>query len=60
MVKTHSLLGRIWKFAGELFGDKAYDRYAEYVRSRGEEPLSREEFYLSQLQRKYSRPCRCC
>jgi uncharacterized short protein YbdD (DUF466 family) len=54
------MLGRIWKFAGELFGDKAYDRYAEYARSSGEEPLSREEFYLSQLQRKYSRPCRCC
>lgn len=60
MLNARRLLRRVWDMASEVFGDKAYDRYVEYARSRGEEPLSREEFYLSQLQRKYSRPCRCC
>jgi len=60
MAKARGLLRRIWEIAREVFGDKAYDRYAEHVRARGEKPVAPSEFYLSQLQRKYSRPCRCC
>lgn len=60
MVKARDIFCRIWEMAREVFGDRAYDRYAEHVRARGEKPLTREEFYVSQLQRKYTRPCRCC
>ena len=60
MVKVRNLLERIWEIAREMLGDKTYDRYAEHVRGRGGSPLSPEEFYMSQLQRKYSRPSRCC
>ncbi len=60
MTKAQRMFWQIWELARELFGDKAYDRYAEHVRARGGEPLMREEFYVSQLQRKYARPSRCC
>jgi uncharacterized short protein YbdD (DUF466 family) len=50
----------LWDVARQLLGDNAYDRYAQHVRARGGLPLSPKEFYVSQLQRKYSRPSRCC
>jgi uncharacterized short protein YbdD (DUF466 family) len=30
------------------------------MRTIGKVPLTREEFYVEQLNRKYSRPNRCC
>jgi uncharacterized short protein YbdD (DUF466 family) len=45
----------------EWCGDCAYERYLEAHRSRQSKPvLSRDEFYVEQLNRKYSRPNRCC
>jgi uncharacterized short protein YbdD (DUF466 family) len=45
----------------EWCGDRAYDRYLEAHRSRQSKPvLSRDEFYVEQLNRRYSRPNRCC
>lgn len=60
MIRARTFLQRILEIAREVFGDKAYDRYAEHVRGQGEIPLTPGEFYVSQLQRKYSRPTRCC
>jgi hypothetical protein len=60
MQKALSVLARIWEIVREVFGDKAYDRYAERARARGETPLAPAEFYVSQLRHKYSRPSRCC
>jgi len=60
MTKARRLMQRIWEVAREILGDKAYERYAESLRARGEAPLTPAEFYVSQLQRKYSRPSRCC
>jgi hypothetical protein len=60
LVNAKELLTRIWGFARELLGDDAYARYREYVAARGGCPPTAEEFYLSELQRKYSRPSRCC
>jgi uncharacterized short protein YbdD (DUF466 family) len=56
------LLLRIWRGIREWCGDAAYERYQE---SRAKHScratvLTREEFYLSQLQKKYSRVSRCC
>jgi uncharacterized short protein YbdD (DUF466 family) len=55
-------LFRIWTGIREWCGDAAYERY---LKSRAKHScsgglLTREEFYLSQLQKKYSRICRCC
>ncbi|MFB3921001.1 MAG: CstA-like transporter-associated (seleno)protein [Terriglobia bacterium] len=60
MAWLQTILERIWEIAREVFGDKAYDRYAEHIRGQGGTPLTPAEFYVSQLQRKYSRPSRCC
>jgi len=55
------LLG-IWRGIREWCGDAAYERYltSRAKHSRGSALLTREEFYLSQLQKKYSRVSRCC
>lgn len=61
-------LARLWQSLREVTGDAAYE---SYVRSRrrccadagtGKEQkiLSREEFYLDALRRRYSGVSRCC
>ena len=61
-IRARILLRRIWYGLREWCGDAAYDRYlkSHTKRYRSEALLSREEFYLSQLQKKYSRVSRCC
>ena len=56
------ILLRFWRGIREWCGDTAYDRYLEsYAKHlRAGAALTREEFYLSQLQKKYSRVSRCC
>jgi len=60
MAKARSMWRRVWDVVREVLGERTYDRYARYVQARGGTPLTPKEFYLSQLQRKYARPCRCC
>jgi uncharacterized short protein YbdD (DUF466 family) len=57
-----SVLQRVFRGIREWCGDAAYERYAEsYAKhSCGCELLTRQEFYLSQLQKKYSQVNRCC
>jgi len=51
----------LWQALRYWCGDSAYDRYLRAVRRRrGPAPLSRKAFYLEQVQRRYSRPSRCC
>jgi uncharacterized short protein YbdD (DUF466 family) len=57
-----AVLRRVWRRIREWCGDAAYERYLE-SRARhfcGTALLTRQEFYLSQLQKKYSRVSRCC
>ncbi len=51
-----------WRRVREWSGDAAYDRYLRRVASirPAQPPLSRAEFYVEQLERRYSRPNRCC
>jgi uncharacterized short protein YbdD (DUF466 family) len=53
---------RIWRGVREWCGDAAYERYVTSHAKHhcGASPLSREEFYLQQLHKKYSRVSRCC
>ncbi len=53
---------RFWRGLREWCGDAAYE---SYLRSKGGRPsagraLSPGEFYVEQLNRRYSRPNRCC
>ena len=45
----------------EWCGDAAYERYQRAIRRKnGSCLLTPQQFYVEQLERKYSRPSRCC
>ncbi len=50
-----------WRGLRQWSGDSAYETYlASATRQSGRKPLAPAEFYVDQLNRKYSRPNRCC
>lgn len=51
-----------WRGLREWCGDAAYERYLCAKRGQGSDSrnLSPEEFYVEQVNRRYSRPNRCC
>lgn len=53
---------RFWLGLREWCGDAAYESYlrSKAARSGSCCNLSRAEFYVEQLHRRYSRPSRCC
>jgi len=61
-IRAAVMLLRFWRGIREWCGDAAYDRYLESYAKHlcAGAALTREEFYLSQLQKKYSRVSRCC
>ena len=50
----------LWQGLREWCGDAAYERYVQCANRRGDTPLSAAQFYVEQMNRKYSRPNRCC
>lgn len=65
MVRRWQLLKQwmrlLWRGLREWSGDAAYDQYLVCARRRSRNKLlSPTEFYVEQLDRKYSRPNRCC
>ena len=57
-----TLLRKWWKWLGLVLGEGEYARYCEYLRAKHPEQTlpSAEEFYMSRLNERYSRPNRCC
>lgn len=55
-------LRRFWRGLREWCGDAAYERYlvAKGRQDAESGTLSAEEFYVEQINRRYSRPNRCC
>jgi uncharacterized short protein YbdD (DUF466 family) len=54
-------LQHFWMGLRQWSGDAAYDRYVECTTRHGAgKPLSEADFYVEQLNRRYSRPNRCC
>jgi len=54
-------LKRFWNGLREWCGDAAYENYRECAMRRGQESvLSPRQFYVEQLNKKYSQPNRCC
>ena len=52
---------KLWMRIREWCGDAAYERYQRVaVRKDGVCVISREQFYVEQAERRYSRPNRCC
>ena len=59
---TSRLLKRFWRGLREWSGDAAYERYlrASGTKNNACHKLTPTEFYVEQLDRRYSRPNRCC
>jgi uncharacterized short protein YbdD (DUF466 family) len=52
---------RFWQGLREWCGDAAYEKYVQRsLRMHQENILTPAEFYVEQLNEKYSRPNRCC
>jgi hypothetical protein len=50
-----------WQGLREWCGDAAYERYLRCAAKSGVlHPLSPADFYVEQIDRRYSRPNRCC
>ena len=51
-----------WRGLRECCGDAAYESYlrSKSTRSGSQRTLTPAEFYVEQLNRRYSRPNRCC
>ena len=61
--KTASwLLRRFWRGLREWCGDAAYESYlrSKLTQSGSGHTLTPAEFYVEQLNRRYSKPNRCC
>jgi len=60
--RTRRFLRRFWRGLREWCGDAAYESYlrSQGARGRSCRTLSQAEFYVEQLNRRYSRPNRCC
>jgi uncharacterized short protein YbdD (DUF466 family) len=62
------LFRRPWQWLRQVTGDAAYENYLRGVRRRtpggvvdaSAPRMSRSEFYLDSLRRRYSTPSRCC
>jgi uncharacterized short protein YbdD (DUF466 family) len=61
-VLARRVLRKIWRGLREWCGDAAYERYLRSPRTRASSSptLTPKEFYTEQLNRRYSRPNRCC
>ncbi len=54
-------LQAFWRGLRQWCGDSAYETYLACAeRQHAKKPMSATEFYVEQLNRKYSRPNRCC
>ena len=54
-------LAAFWNGLRAWCGDSAYENYAKFaVRNGQSKILSPAEFYVQQLNKKYSQPNRCC
>jgi uncharacterized short protein YbdD (DUF466 family) len=63
LAKTAShLLRRFWRGLREWSGDAAYETYLRSNEKQTNPPckLTPSEFYVEQLNRRYSKPNRCC
>jgi uncharacterized short protein YbdD (DUF466 family) len=54
-------LQSLWDGLRQWSGDAAYETYVQSAARSGEKhQMSETEFYVEQLNRRYSRPNRCC
>jgi len=49
-----------WSYLRAVTGDSAYETYRERARARSLPSLTREQFYVDRLRRRYAGVSRCC
>jgi Selenoprotein, putative len=54
------VVGALWQGLREWCGDAAYEKYRRRTPEAAGNFLSPAQFYVEQLNKKYSRPNRCC
>ncbi len=61
-MRIYRILSALWQGIREWSGDAAYETYRRsWHRCAANRPmLTEREFYVEQLNRRYSRPNRCC
>ena len=61
-IRMKNLAVKLWMGIREWCGDSAYERYLQAQRENSEKVclLTPAEFYVERLNRRYSRPNRCC
>jgi uncharacterized short protein YbdD (DUF466 family) len=60
-LQLEGALRNFWRDLRQWSGDSAYETYLACAeRQPTQKPLSATEFYVEQLNSKYSRPNRCC
>jgi uncharacterized short protein YbdD (DUF466 family) len=61
--RAQKFVRRLWRGIRDWCGDSAYERYVSAAH-RASSPqcalLTEKQFYVEQLDRRYSRPNRCC
>jgi uncharacterized short protein YbdD (DUF466 family) len=50
----------LWQWLRGASGEHAYECYLHHAEKHADEPLTAEQFYLDNIDRKYTRPNRCC
>ncbi|MGD0227500.1 MAG: CstA-like transporter-associated (seleno)protein [Terriglobia bacterium] len=60
MAGWKKVLLRIWEYLQEASGERDYDHYLAWAKRAGLTPISRDDFFLSQIEARYTRPNRCC
>ncbi len=55
-----TILHEVLEYLREVSGENDYVRYCARLKKLGKTPPSARSFYLEQLERKNSRPTRCC
>ncbi len=60
--RVHRIVCSVWHGIRDWCGDSAYERYVSATRRRHslDTCLTPKDFYVEQLDRRYSRPNRCC
>jgi uncharacterized short protein YbdD (DUF466 family) len=61
-IRMKQFAAKLWLGIREWCGDSAYERYVQEQRTNPEKPclLTPTEFYVERVNRRYSRPSRCC
>jgi len=61
-ISLRRLVGALWLGIREWCGDSAYERYVQAQKTKTEKSclLTPGQFYVERVNRRYSRPNRCC